>query len=178
MISVFFSAVFKGKVNINKKKERILCMRKICMVCILISMELITGCTQEEDSFMTTDITFCKDEPFQRSYEQNSDRTYCQGELVWVYLECFRFSVSEDNGEFNARFNTTLEIFDNTGTCVHRGSEPMKIPTTAHPVYIWLKFWVETDAFPAGTYTLSITVEDILTGDHSPSRGEFYIVSC
>jgi hypothetical protein len=181
ILSVYFLILFLfvRRVKINKKKEAPVCMRKICIAfLILIGMGLITGCIHEEDSFMTTDVTFCTDEPSDRSYEQNTDHTYCRGEPIWIYLECFRFTSTEDNGEYSALFNTTLEIFDHTGACVHTRSQLMEIPTTADPVYIWLKFWIKTDTLTAGTYTLSLTVEDTLGGEQSISRGEFHIISC
>lgn len=153
-------------------------MRKICVgILVIVCMELFTGCTGQEESFMITDITFCTGEPFDRSYEQNPDHRYAGGDLIWVYLECFRFDSMMDNGDSIAVFNITLEILDDVGACIQTGSQVIEVPTASTPVYAWLKFWISTDTMEEGTYTLRITVEDTISGEQATSQGEFTITT-
>lgn len=153
-------------------------MRKSCAVIFcIIGMALFSGCVGKEDSFMITEIIFCTDEPSDRSYQQKSDSTYTQGEIIWIYLECFRCEVTMDGEAYVAQIHTILEIIDDTETCMKTESQFMEIPTTAHPIYIWLTFRIRTDALVPGTYTLSLTVEDTLSGETATSRKAFSITS-
>ncbi|MBU7032932.1 MAG: hypothetical protein HXS53_10405 [Theionarchaea archaeon] len=155
-----------------------MCMRKMCIgILAIVCMGIFTGCIGQEESFMLTDIIFCTDEPSNRSYEQNFEHRYVRGDILWVYLECFRFEPMVDNGTYVAVFDATLEIFDDVGTCIESGSQVIEVPTTAHPGYVWLKFWISTDTMEEGTYTLKITVKDTVSHEQATSQGEYFITA-
>ena len=139
----------------------------------------VLGCIGQE-SFMLTDITFCADEPYERIYEQKPDTTYVQGEIVWMYLEGFKFQYNEEQKDeltiYSASFEVTLKVFDSNGNVVLEGNQPIDIASAQPLTYAWFKFWIESKDFEEGTYTVQITAVDSLSGESATTEGTFFIV--
>ena len=139
----------------------------------------VLGCIGQE-SFMLTDITFCADEPYERTYEHNPDATYVQGEIVWMYLEGFKFQYNEEQKDeltiYSASFEVTLKVYDSDRNIVLEGNQPIDIASAQLLTYAWFKFWIESKDFEEGTYTVQITAVDSLSGESATTEGTFFIV--
>lgn len=152
------------------QNDRTLMRKEISLIIILIC-----GCIGQE-VFTLTDITFCINEPFDRSYEQNRDATYVQGETVWIYFEAFRFETRQEENTFMAVFEMTLELLDSEGTVILKGAQHLDIPSEEEPSYLWFKYWIDTRDLEEGVYTVRITAIDNLSGESATSESTFSVV--
>lgn len=148
-------------------------MKKHMVFFVVITF--LCACVGQE-TFTLTDITFCANEPADRSYDQKLDPTYQQGETVWIYLEAFRFDYREEDQSYVAYFDTVFEVYDEKGNCIHQGIQQMEIPSRSTPVYVWFTFFIESEYLEEGIYTVRITVTDTLSGQTATAEGTFYIV--
>ena len=142
---------------------------------ISLILIMICGCIGQE-VFTLTDITFCTNEPFDRSYEQNRDAVYSRGETVWLYFEAFRFETKQEKDAFVAVFEITLELLDREGTSILKGAQHLDIPSEETPSYLWFKYWIDTQDLEEGIYTVRITAIDNVSGESSTSEGTFSVV--
>lgn len=147
-------------------------MKKWIVLGILI---ILCGCTAQ-GGFTLTDLTFCDGEPGDRSYIENPDATYTQGETVWMYLEGLGFLTEEKDNKFVGSFDVELELFDDQGTSLGEFSQLLEEPSDEEPDYVWFKFWVDSSTLVAGMYTVRITVTDRLSGETASVEGTFKIV--
>ena len=136
---------------------------------------IFCGCMAEE--YRLTELTFCDGEPFDRSYDQKLDATYTIGETVWMYFEAFGFLYEEEGSKYMVRVDANLEVFDDSGSSLGTFSQHLDIPSDVEPVYIWLKFWIDSTVLAPGTYTVQVTVTDTISGEAAVSEGTFTLVS-
>lgn len=125
---------------------------------------------------MLTDITFCVNEPADRSYEPKPDPTYIKGETVWMYLEGFKFRYKEEDYLYVISFDSRMELYDEQGNLIREGTQRMDMPSSKKPVYIWFTFWIDTSVLEEGVYTVRITITDRLSGRSATSEGIFSVV--
>jgi hypothetical protein len=135
------------------------------------------GCVGQE-AFTVTDITFCDSEPFDRTYSKNPDASYISGDIVWIYLEAFRFGYTEEmKGEdliYLASFESTLELYYED-TYITGGSQPIEIASADVPTYAWFKFWIDTALLEEGVYTVSLVITDTASGESAKTEGTFTV---
>ena len=146
---------------------------------IFIMFVVLCGCIGQE-KLTLTEITFCTNEPFDRSYEQNPDAIYMQGETVWIYFETFKFQYTEEERQgvtiYSASFDVKLEVYDDDGIIVLKGTQPIEVASADELVYVWFKFWIDTNEFE-GVYTVKITVTDTLSEESAQTEGTFTVKS-
>lgn len=140
----------------------------------LFTAVILCGCVGQE-SFMVTDIVFCENEPFDRSYNQKIDAVYAHKDIVWIYIEAFRFSYTEEDLTYVAYFDTKLEVYDDQGTLIGEVTQPMEVPSQEELVYVWFKFWIDTIELKEGVYTAKITVTDTVSGETAVTEGTFTV---
>lgn len=146
------------------------------LVSLFIVLLLTCACLGQKPDFTLTDIVFCSNEPSDRSYEQKMDATYTYGDIIWLYLECFRFEYTESGDGYTSQFDTEMQVYDDTGTSIRKVTQSMDVPSQVKPVYVWFTFWIDTATLRAGTYTVKITVIDKIAGKKALSEGTFTIV--
>jgi hypothetical protein len=142
---------------------------------VLGMLVIFCGCMAEE--YMLTELTFCAGEPSDRSYDQKLDATYMKGETVWIYVEAFGFLYEEEGSKYMAKFDANMEVVDDSGSSLGTLSQHLDVPSDVEPVYIWLKFWIDSTALAPGAYTARITVTDLMSGEAAVSEGTFTVVS-
>lgn len=135
----------------------------------------VSGCIGQE-KFTVTDITFCNAEPFDRSYSRNPDAAYTTGDIVWVYMEVFRFEYLEEEEGYVSYFDSTLEVFDAQGTSQGEVTQSIEVPSDTKPVYMWFKFWIDTVDLGEGTYTVVVTITDTISKKSATTEGTFSVV--
>ncbi|MBU7023671.1 MAG: hypothetical protein HXS40_05840 [Theionarchaea archaeon] len=143
-------------------------------VCAVLVAVLLSGCLGQE-KFTVTDITFCSAEPSDRSYSRNPDAVYTKGDIVWVYMEAYRFEYLEKEAGFVSYFDATVEILDADGTSQGEITESMEVPSDTKPVYTWFKFWIGTADLGEGTYTVVVTITDTVSRKSATTEGTFSI---
>jgi hypothetical protein len=144
-------------------------------VCAVLVAVFVSGCMGQE-KFTVTDITFCNAEPSDRSYSRNPDAVYTRGDIVWMYMEAFRFEYLEKEEGYVSYFDATLEVFNAHGTSQGEITQSIEIPLERKPVYVWFKFWIATASLGEGTYTITVTLTDTISKKSAVAEGTFSIV--
>ncbi|MBU7015128.1 MAG: hypothetical protein HXS52_00860 [Theionarchaea archaeon] len=143
-------------------------------VCLVLVAVFAIGCLGQEN-FTVTDITFCNTEPSDRSYSRNPDAAYTRGDILWMYMEAFRFGYLEEEEGYVSYFDATLEVFDAQGISQGEITQSMEIPLERKPVYVWFKFWIATANLGEGTYTVTVTITDTISEKSAVAEGTFSI---
>jgi uncharacterized protein (DUF983 family) len=129
-----------------------------------------------EEHLALTNFIFCKSKPYDRSYQPKPYARYISGETVWIYLDCSKFECNKRNNEYVTSLYVTLEVFDTQGLCIEESVHPVEVSEEMKPSYVWLHFWIETDGFEEGKYTVRITVIDELSEKSGTTGGSFFII--
>jgi hypothetical protein len=141
----------------------------------MVLLVIFCACLGQKSQFTVTNITFCASEPSDRAYDKQPDSVYTQGDMVWMYLEAFKFDYTETGSGYNVVFNVSLEVFNAQGTSVRSGTQIMEFPSKNEPVYVWFSFWIDSTDLPQGVYTVEMTITDTLSGDSAVTEGIFTI---
>ncbi|MBU6997906.1 MAG: hypothetical protein HXS41_11705 [Theionarchaea archaeon] len=144
-------------------------------VCALLAAVIISSCIGQEE-FTVTDITFCNAEPFERSYNINPDAFYTARDIVWIYVEAFRFTSLERGEGYISCFDATVEVFDAQGVSQGDVIQSIEIPSDTEPSFVWFKFWIDTIDLNEGIYTVVVTITDAISGERAATEGTFSVV--
>ncbi|MGD2250485.1 MAG: hypothetical protein PVF58_18975 [Candidatus Methanofastidiosia archaeon] len=136
---------------------------------------LVCACLGQKSQFTVTDMTFCTSEPSDRAYDRQPDSVYSPGDIVWMYLEVFKFDYTETDSGYTAVFTVSLQVYNTQGGSVRSGTHPMETSFKGEPVYTWFKFWIDSTDLPPGVYTVELTITDTLSGDSAVTEGVFTI---
>ena len=80
------------------------------------------------------------------------------------------------NDDYLISFHIELQVFDSQGICVIEFEQPMEISEKIEPDYVWLYFWIETNDFKGGDYTVHITITDTVSRKRGTTKGTFFIL--
>lgn len=136
---------------------------------------LVCACMGQQSQFTITDITFCASEPSDRAYITQPDSLYTQGDIVWIYLEAFKFDYTKTNSKYKAIFAVDLTVYTEQGKEIRSGTQHMEFPSKEEPVYVWFKLWINSTELSKGIYTVELTITDTISKKSAVSEGTFYI---
>ncbi|MBU6996019.1 MAG: hypothetical protein HXS41_01600 [Theionarchaea archaeon] len=140
---------------------------------LLIVLLLLSSCISQE--FRLANVAFCTCEPGKRECDRQPHATYRQGEIIWMYTECYKFRYIKDSEEYMSEFDITIEIFDDHGTNVRTITESFETPLDAEPDFVWFKLPVKSEGLERGKYTVLITLVDKYSGNIATKEAVFYI---
>lgn len=106
-----------------------------------------------------------------------NDSEFCPGDFVWIYAEVQNYSTMRQNQDFVVHMVSSVTILDAHGHVVstqHFPEKPDPSLSQRRDYFKVCRFTVPVP-FSPGTYTLRLTVKDMLTGRQAEAKRDFFV---